>query len=121
MRISDWSSDVCSSDLQRLRAAPRGGHRRDQTRRPAAADDDVIRADDGSRVLLVTKDVLSAGSTQWAQGGIAAALGEGDTPEQHERDTLVAGAGACELAAVRPLVTEGPDAVRALIALGTNC
>jgi L-aspartate oxidase len=42
------------------------------------------------RILVVTKDVLDAGSTQWAQGGIAAALGPGDTPEQHERDTLVA-------------------------------
>src|SRR3546814_17586235 len=49
--------------------------------------------DDGSRVLLVTKDVLSAGSTQGAQGGIAAALGEGDTPEQHERDKI--GRAAC--------------------------
>ena len=45
------------------------------------------------KILVVTKDVLDAGSTQWAQGGIAAALGPGDTPEQHERDTLVAGAG----------------------------
>src|SRR5262245_57241979 len=72
------------------------------------------------KVLVVTKDVLSAGSTQWAQGGIAAAIGPGDTPEQHEVDTLVAGAGACDPAAVRALVTEGPDAVRELIALGTN-
>src|SRR5918997_1639319 len=72
------------------------------------------------KVLVVTKDVLSAGSTQWAQGGIAAALGPEDTPEQHERDTLVAGAGACDVEAVRVLVTEGPDAVRELIALGTN-
>src|SRR6201990_634862 len=72
------------------------------------------------RVLVVTKDVLDAGSTQWAQGGIAAALGPGDTPGQHERDTLVAGAGACDLDAVRVLVTEGPEAVRELIALGTN-
>jgi L-aspartate oxidase len=72
------------------------------------------------RVLVVTKDVLDAGSTQWAQGGIAAALGPGDTPAQHERDTLVAGAGACDLDAVRVLVTEGPDAVRELIALGAN-
>jgi L-aspartate oxidase len=71
-------------------------------------------------VLVVTKTVLNAGSTQWAQGGIAAALGEGDTPEQHEVDTLVAGAGACDREAVRVLVTEGPDAVRELIALGTN-
>ena len=72
------------------------------------------------KVLVVTKDVLDAGSTQWAQGGIAAALGPGDTPAQHERDTLVAGAGACDLDAVRVLVTEGPDAVRELIALGAN-
>jgi L-aspartate oxidase len=72
------------------------------------------------KVLVVTKDVLAAGSTQWAQGGIAAALGPGDTPAQHEVDTLVAGAGACDLDAVRVLVQEGPDAVRELIALGTN-
>ncbi|GAA4701268.1 L-aspartate oxidase [Nocardioides conyzicola] len=72
------------------------------------------------KVLVVTKDVLAAGSTQWAQGGIAAALGPGDTPHEHEVDTLVAGAGACDRAAVEVLVTEGPDAVRELIALGTN-
>lgn len=80
-----------------------------------------IHAEDGGlKLLVVTKDVLNAGSTQWAQGGIAAALGPGDTPDQHERDTLVAGAGACGIEAVRTLVTEGPDAVRELIALGTN-
>ena len=72
------------------------------------------------KVLVVTKDVLAAGSTQWAQGGIAAALGPGDTPEQHETDTLVAGAGACDPDAVRVLVNEGPEAVRELIALGAN-
>ncbi|WP_205472049.1 L-aspartate oxidase [Nocardioides sp. SYSU D00038] len=77
-------------------------------------------APDVGTVLVVTKDVLNAGSTQWAQGGIAAALGPGDTPAEHEVDTLVAGAGACDLEAVRVLVTEGPDAVRELIALGTN-
>ncbi|MCW2758733.1 MAG: L-aspartate oxidase [Nocardioidaceae bacterium] len=74
----------------------------------------------GGTVLVVTKDILSAGSTQWAQGGIAAALGEGDTPDQHLEDTLVAGAGICDEDAVRALVTEGPEAVRELIALGTN-
>ena len=78
-----------------------------------------LRAEVG-KVLVVTKDVLSAGSTQWAQGGIAAALGPGDTPLQHARDTLVAGAGACDPEAVRALVTEGPEAVRELIALGTR-
>ncbi len=72
------------------------------------------------RVLVVTKDHLSAGSTQWAQGGIAAALGPGDTPEHHLRDTLVAGAGLCDVEAVRALVTEGPPAVRELIDLGAH-
>ncbi len=70
------------------------------------------------KILVITKDVLDAGSTQWAQGGIAAALGPGDTPEQHEHDTLVAGAGACDREAVRALVTEGPDAVHELISWG---
>ncbi|HCA88218.1 MAG TPA: L-aspartate oxidase, partial [Streptomyces sp.] len=61
-----------------------------------------------------------AGSTRWAQGGIAAALGEGDTPAQHLDDTLVAGAGLCDETAVRTLVTEGPDAVRRLIGTGAH-
>lgn len=72
----------------------------------------------GRRTVVVTKARLDDGSTRWAQGGIAAALGEGDTPEQHLDDTLVAGAGLCDEAAVRLLVTEGPDAVRRLIAAG---
>src|SRR3954470_2726687 len=72
------------------------------------------------KILVVTKDVLAAGSTQWAQGGIAAALGPEDSPAQHQVDTLVAGAGACDLEAVRVLVTEGPDAVRELIEWGAN-
>ncbi len=74
----------------------------------------------GGQVMVVTKDLLSAGSTKWAQGGIAAALGPGDTPEEHLHDTLVAGVGVCDEEAVRILVTEGPAAVRELIALGTQ-
>ena len=69
-------------------------------------------------VLLVTKAKIDEGSTKWAQGGIAAALGPGDTPDQHKRDTLIAGAGLCDTAAVDVLVTEGPEAVRKLIARG---
>src|SRR3954453_23863097 len=72
------------------------------------------------KVLVVTKDVLSAGSTQWAQGGIAAALGPGDSPTEHEIDTLVAGPRAFDLDAVRILVNDGPAAVSELIALGAN-
>jgi nicotinate-nucleotide pyrophosphorylase (carboxylating) len=79
----------------------------------------ALRAREHGRVLVVTKDVLSAGSTNWAQGGIAAAIGPGDTPDQHLEDTLVAGAGLCSEDAVRVLVTEGPAALRELIELGT--
>ena len=75
---------------------------------------------EGGKVLVVTKDRLAAGSTRWAQGGIAAALGPEDTPAEHELDTLVAGAGACDPEAVRALVTEGPAAVHELIALGAQ-
>ena len=74
----------------------------------------------GLRVLVVTKDVLAAGSTRWAQGGIAAALGPDDTAEAHLADTLVAGVGLCDVEAVRVLVDEGPQAVRELIELGTR-
>ncbi|MFF2205434.1 L-aspartate oxidase [Streptomyces sp. NPDC058145] len=74
----------------------------------------------GLTTVVVTKARLDDGSTRWAQGGIAAALGEGDTPEQHLEDTLVAGAGLCDEDAVRILVTEGPDAVRRLISTGAH-
>ncbi|MGW6394621.1 L-aspartate oxidase [Streptomyces sp. NPDC055103] len=74
----------------------------------------------GLRTVVVTKARLDDGSTRWAQGGIAAALGDGDTPEQHLDDTLVAGAGLCDEEAVRLLVTEGPAAVRRLIATGAD-
>ncbi|MFD7500040.1 L-aspartate oxidase [Streptomyces sp. NPDC059850] len=74
----------------------------------------------GAKVTVVTKARLDDGSTRWAQGGIAAALGEGDTPAQHLDDTLVAGAGLCDEQAVRMLVTEGPDAVRRLIDTGAR-
>lgn len=72
------------------------------------------------RVLLVTKGVLSSGSTVWAQGGIAAAMDPEDTPDEHLEDTLVAGAGLCSEEAVRVLVTEGPHSVRKLVRRGTQ-
>jgi L-aspartate oxidase len=74
----------------------------------------------GLTTVVVTKARLDDGSTRWAQGGIAAALGDGDTPDQHLEDTLVAGAGLCDEEAVRILVTEGPDAVRRLISTGAH-
>jgi|HubBroStandDraft_6_1064221.scaffolds.fasta_scaffold18109_4 L-aspartate oxidase len=80
----------------------------------------IRRALPAARILLATKTVLDDGSTRWAQGGVAAALGPGDSPEQHLQDTLTAGAGICDVRAVRALVTDGPGAVRRLIDLGAQ-
>ncbi|MFF0265371.1 L-aspartate oxidase [Kribbella sp. NPDC004536] len=80
----------------------------------------ALKARELGSVLVVTKDVVASGSTQWAQGGIAAALHPEDSPEEHLHDTLVAGAGLSDPEAVRVLVTEGPDAVHDLIDLGAR-
>ena len=69
-------------------------------------------------VLLVTKGTLDAGSTQWAQGGLAAVLDPTDSLEAHVADTLAAGAGLCNEQAVRTLVEEAPTAIRYLTRLG---
>ena len=69
-------------------------------------------------VLVVTKDILSAGSTAWAQGGLAGVLAPDDTLEDHVRDTLAAGAGLCDEAVVRELVEEAPKSIRYLMRLG---
>ncbi len=69
-------------------------------------------------VVLVTKDTLDAGSTNWAQGGLAAVLDPADSLENHVRDTLDAGAGLCNEHAVRELVEEAPTAIRYLMQLG---
>jgi L-aspartate oxidase len=74
----------------------------------------------GYSVTVVTKVNIEDGSTRWAQGGIAAALDPADTPAEHLADTLTAGVGLCDEAAVRVLVTEGPDRVRELIRLGAD-
>ena len=71
-------------------------------------------------VLLVTKAQVTEGSTRWAQGGIAAAMAEDDSPQEHLQDTLVAGVGLCNEQAVQVLVTQGPEAVRELITFGAH-
>lgn len=76
--------------------------------------------DRGLSVAVVTKAQIDEGSTRWAQGGIAAALADDDSPDEHMSDTLVAGAGLCDPEAVRVLVTEGPAAVRELIDWGAR-
>src|SRR3972149_12280523 len=59
-------------------------------------------------------------NTRWAQGGIAAAMQEGDAIEFHLEDTIQAGDGLCYEAAVRTLVEEGPRRVEELVAGGAQ-
>ena len=70
------------------------------------------------RVLVLTKDDLYESSTEYAQGGIAAALGEDDEVSFHLHDTLQAGDGLCREEAVRVLVEEGPQQIQQLIDWG---
>jgi len=74
----------------------------------------------GLHVTVVTKVNIDDGSTRWAQGGIAAVLDPYDTPAEHAADTLVAGVGLCDPAAVDVLVTEGPARVRELMRWGAE-
>ncbi|HEY7409051.1 MAG TPA: L-aspartate oxidase [Gemmatimonadaceae bacterium] len=76
-------------------------------------------AEDGD-VILLTKRSLFDSATAYAQGGIAAALGAGDSPALHRRDTLAAGAALCDRAAVEVLVEEGPARVQELFAAGAR-
>ena len=69
-------------------------------------------------VLIVTKGTLDAGSTAWAQGGLAGVLDPTDSLENHVHDTLEAGAGLCDESVVRELVEEAPKAIRYLARLG---
>ena len=81
----------------------------------------AVRAADvhGMRVGVLTKAELNQATTRWAQGGVAAVLGgDPDSTDLHLADTLSAGAGLCDLDAVRVLVDEGPVRVNELIALG---
>ncbi|MDQ3512672.1 MAG: FAD-binding protein, partial [Chloroflexota bacterium] len=79
----------------------------------------TLRRPAGLRVALLTKGVLGESNTRYAQGGLAAAMGADDSPALHEADTLAAGAGLCDPAAVRALVEGAPDAVRWLLDAGT--
>jgi L-aspartate oxidase len=70
------------------------------------------------RVALLTKGHLGESNTRWAQGGISAAIGDDDTIELHEQDTIYAGAGLGDREAIRELVSEGPEAIDWLLSLG---
>lgn len=72
------------------------------------------------RVGLITKDTLSLSASDWAQGGIAAAIAPEDSPTLHVEDTLKAGAGLCDPAAVQLLVEQAPRCVQSLVEMGVG-
>ncbi|HET9118306.1 MAG TPA: FAD-binding protein, partial [Pseudonocardiaceae bacterium] len=75
----------------------------------------------GLRVVAVTKSTVEDGNTRWAQGGVAVVLpGTKDTVDAHVTDTLAAGAGLCDDAAVRTILTGGPAAVSVLRTRGAT-
>src|SRR5450759_3837989 len=69
-------------------------------------------------VMVLTKRSLFDSATAYAQGGIAAALGAGDSPELHRQDTLAAGAALCDAQAAEVLGEAGPSRVRGLATAG---
>ena len=78
----------------------------------------AIELAEAGQVLVVAKDSLRESSSEYAQGGIAVALSDEDEVELHEQDTLRAGDGLCNGAAVHTLVEEGPAAIQQLIDWG---
>ncbi len=80
----------------------------------------ALRVAEHGSVAIVTKKQSAESNTNYAQGGIAAVLGENDSFESHIEDTLIAGAGLCDRQTVETVVREGPDRVRELMALGAE-
>ncbi len=80
----------------------------------------ALRASSEGDVMVLTKRSLFDSATAYAQGGIAAALGAGDSPQLHRLDTLAAGAALCDAKAVEVLVEEGPARVRELQTAGAR-
>ena len=75
-------------------------------------------ARDYGSVLIITKGGIEDCNTQFAQGGIAAAIGRGDSPKLHFKDTINAGAGLSNEKAVKILSDEAPDRIAELVRLG---
>jgi len=80
----------------------------------------ALSLDIPARVMLVTKGALGESNTRYAQGGLAAAVSDTDSPELHLQDTLEAGAGLVDVEAARTLVEAGKESVEWLIAHGTR-
>lgn len=80
----------------------------------------AIKASEHLQVTVVTKKNIEESNTEHAQGGIAAAMDDEDSPDLHYEDTLLAGAGLCDPESVHILVEEGPGRVEELIGMGAH-
>ncbi|MFI5048353.1 MAG: L-aspartate oxidase [Gaiellales bacterium] len=80
----------------------------------------VCASQRGARAMLVTKGSLRASNSFFAQGGVAAAIGPDDSPQQHLGDTVRVGRGLCDPEAVRTLVEDGPSRIAHLASLGVG-
>ena len=77
-------------------------------------------ASEGQGAVVLTKESVADSASAWAQGGIAVALGPGDSPSQHAADTMAASDGLADPEAVRILTSEGPGRIYELLALGAR-
>lgn len=77
----------------------------------------MAAAEHGEAIVLSKGDLKST-NTAWAQGGIAAVMSDRDSTESHVQDTLIAGAGLCDEAAVRAIIEHGPRSMRQLLSWG---
>nr|MBA2623825.1 FAD-dependent oxidoreductase [Chthoniobacterales bacterium] len=80
----------------------------------------ALKAAKHGSVAVITKRKGADSNTAWAQGGVACVTSSEDSFELHLRDTLEAGAGLCDEATVRTIVTEGPARIRELTELGLH-
>ncbi|WP_019450663.1 L-aspartate oxidase [Cupriavidus sp. BIS7] len=78
----------------------------------------ALQLADTHRVVILSKQAMTTGASDWAQGGIAAVLDSGDSHDEHTQDTLVAGAGLCDEEATRFIVEHGREAIQWLIDRG---
>jgi L-aspartate oxidase len=80
----------------------------------------AIHLSERGRVIVLTKKEVAESNTNYAQGGIACVMDTDDTLEAHVQDTLTAGDGLCDEAAVRAIVGDGPARIAELVALGVD-
>ncbi|MDJ0696672.1 L-aspartate oxidase [Mastigocoleus sp. MO_188.B34] len=70
------------------------------------------------KIGLITKETISISASDWAQGGIAAAISTDDSPALHVKDTIQAGVGLCDVDAVEFLAQKAPECIKSLVNLG---